>query len=195
VFVPVLLTEFIVYRLSVIPAYERAIYQEVSLVRKEEGKPVWLKGGENPNLHMERLDNYIAKKYRTHSVKRTLMQIGQGFEDKQDWEEDRFFMAGAFQPIEQDDNMGDQDMMFMPMVECSNMSQCCWILIGNVILPPLGTLFASIFDQGSTCLNFPVFINFMLQLALLAVSYKWKWALVVLYLWTILFGCNVYNFN
>lgn len=95
-FVPVLLTEFIVYKLSVIPAYERAIYQEVSLVRKEEGKPVWLKGGENPNLHMERLDNYIAKKYRTHSVKRTLMQIGQGFEDKQDWEEDRFFMACEF---------------------------------------------------------------------------------------------------
>jgi len=96
VFVPILLAEFFIYKLSVVPAYERAVYQEVSLIRKEQGKTVWLKGGEDPNEHKDRLDRYIAKKHRSYSVRKALRQIGEGFDDNQDWYDDRFYNTNAY---------------------------------------------------------------------------------------------------
>lgn len=58
---PILLIEFLIYKYSVLPAYDRYTYQKISVKRFKDNKLVWLKGRADPTRHLKKIDKFVEK--------------------------------------------------------------------------------------------------------------------------------------
>ena len=62
---PILTIEFLLYRFSRVPAFNRYAYQKVSIERFRDNKLVWLKGRPNPTDYQNKINKFVEKVKKT----------------------------------------------------------------------------------------------------------------------------------